>query len=289
MPTPKISTSQLAKLKGLEVKQLFNDLKTVGYINRSEEHWLLTELGQQFGGEYREHAKFGRYIVWPKNLLIDLSSTSKKYLSATQIGDRFTLNAKKVNQLFNELGWIVRTENGWQVTHSGLAIGAQQREDLESKTLYVVWHDSIIKNLRFKQTIWEFMGRDAEVHSTDRSISSFRQKFEAKHRTLDGHYVRSKGELIIDNWLYMNGIVHAYDRQLPIKTDMLSDFYLPQGKVYLQYWGDDKGETDQNLRNEIRAVYQAHEFELIEVYLSDIEKLDDVLPIKLRQFGIKAY
>ncbi|RJX65191.1 glycerol kinase [Vibrio sinensis] len=289
MPTKKISTSQLAKLKSLEVKQLFNELKTVGYINRANELWLLTDLGQQFGGEYREHKKFGRYIVWPENLLIDLSSTSKKFLSATQIGERFKLNAKKVNQLFNELGWIDRSQNGWQATNSGLSIGAQQREDLDSKTTYVVWHDSVVKNLRFKQTILEFLGHDAEAHSTDKSLSNFRQKFEAKHRTLDGHYVRSKGELIIDNWLYMNGIVHAYNRQLPIRTDMLSDFYLPSGKVYLQYWGDDKGETEQNLRNEIRSVYQEHDFELIEVYPSDIEKLDEVLPIKLRHFGIKAY
>jgi len=34
-----------------------------------------------------------------------------------------------------------------------------------------------------------------------------------KYRTEDGHWVRSKAELIIDNWLYRGRIVHAYERR----------------------------------------------------------------------------
>lgn len=53
----KISTTALAKLRSIEPKQLFAELKTAGYINRAEESWVLTELGAKFGGEYVEHAK----------------------------------------------------------------------------------------------------------------------------------------------------------------------------------------------------------------------------------------
>ncbi|ENL3019343.1 glycerol kinase, partial [Vibrio parahaemolyticus] len=140
-----------------------------------------------------------------------------------------------------------------------------------------------------KQSVVEFLGQDAESHSTDKSYSSFRQKFEAKHRTLDGHYVRSKGELLIDNWLYLAGIVHAYERQLPIEQEVMSDFYLPAGKLYLQFWGSDSGETPEKEREVIRAVYQQHNFNLIEVEPSELDKLDEVLPKRLRQFGIQAY
>ncbi|MFA0502313.1 glycerol kinase, partial [Vibrio sp. 10N.222.46.A1] len=35
----KISTSALAKQKGIEAKALFSDLKTAGYIVRSQERW----------------------------------------------------------------------------------------------------------------------------------------------------------------------------------------------------------------------------------------------------------
>ena len=285
----KISTTALAKLRSLEAKELFNELKTAGYINRGEDGWVLTELGSKFGGEYVNHTKFGQFIVWPENLLIDSDATSGKTLSATQIGQRFTLNAKKINQLLQELGWIEKTEDGWHVTASGLTVGGYQREDKESGQKFAVWHDSIVRNKRLRQSVVEFSGQDAEAHATDKSLSSFRQKFEAKHRTLDGHYVRSKGELIIDNWLYMNGIVHAYDRQLPIEQDVLSDFYLPSGKVYLQYWGNDAGEVSEAERQTIRRVYEQHNFALIEVLPEEVAQLDDVLPARLKAFGIKAY
>ena len=285
----KISTTALAKLRELEAKQLFNQLKTAGYINRGEEAWVLTELGRKFGGEYVEHPKFGPFIVWPENLLIDTQATSGKTLSATQIGQRFDLPAKKINQLLQELGWISKVDDGWRVTSSGLTVGGYQREDKESQNTFVVWHDSIVRHKRLRQSVIEFSGQDAESHATDKSLSSFRQKFEAKHRTLDGHYVRSKGELIIDNWLYMNGVVHAYDRQLPIEEDVLGDFYLPSGKVYLQYWGSDSGPVTEQDQQQIRAIYQAHQFSLIEIFPEDVDQLDDVLPTKLREFGIKAY
>jgi hypothetical protein len=87
----------------------------------------------------------------------------------------------------------------------------------------------------------------------------------------------------------MNGVVHAYDRQLPIEEDVLGDFYLPSGKVYLQYWGSDSGPVTEQDQQQIRAIYQAHQFSLIEIFPEDVDQLDDVLPTKLREFGIKAY
>ncbi|MBA5761047.1 glycerol kinase [Vibrio sp. 404] len=289
MTEQKLSTSQLAKKRGINAKQLFSDLKRAGYINRGEDGWVLTEIGAKFGGEYRQHTKFGKFIVWPDNLLIDDTLSSGKQLSATQLGERLNLNAKRVNQLLSELGWIKKNEQGWQVTPAGLTHGAQQKTDRESQQLFVLWHDTITRNKRLKQTVIEYLGQDANAKSTDKSFSSFQQKFAAKHRTLDGHYVRSRAELIIDNWLYMNGIVHAYDRQLPIEEDQLSDFYLPSGKVYLQYWGDDNGPASERDIERIKQLYQQHQFSLIEIFSDDIEKLDHVLPSRLREFGIKAY
>lgn len=288
----KISTSALAKMRKVEAKLLFADLKRAGYIVRQDEKWILTEEGgAKFGGEYVDHPKFGQFIVWPTNLHIELTPSSGKTLSATQLGEKLKLNAKRMNQLLSELGWLTKSEEGWSVTEAGVRAGGQQRTDKETQNTFVVWHDVVLRNKRLKQSVIEFLGQDAESHSTDKSYSSFRQKFEAKHRTLDGHYVRSKGELLIDNWLYLAGVVHAYERQLPIDQDVTSDFYLPGGKVYLQFWGgsDDGGEMAQADRETIRTVYKQHHFNLIEVEPSELDKLDEVLPKRLRQFGIKAY
>lgn len=285
----KISTSALAKMRQIEAKLLFADLKRAGYIVRQDEKWILTEEGAKFGGEYVDHPKFGQFIVWPTNLHIELAATSGKTYSATQLGEKLKLNAKRMNQLLSELGWISKSEEGWSLTEAGIRAGGQQRTDKESQNTFVVWHDVVLRNKRLKQSVIEFLGQDAESHSTDKSFSSFRQKFEAKHRTLDGHYVRSKGELLIDNWLYLAGVVHAYERQLPIDQDVTSDFYLPGGKVYLQFWGSDTGEMLEAEREKIRAVYEQHNFNLIEVEPSELDKLDEALPKRLRQFGIQAY
>ncbi|MGB1322428.1 MAG: glycerol kinase [Vibrio gallaecicus] len=284
-----LSTSALAKLREVEPKALFADLRYAGYIVRHNDSWVLTERGESFGGSYVTHKKFGTFIVWPNNLLVDTVGSSGQTLTATQLGKAFSLSAKKINLLLNELGWINRGDDGWQVTPTGLKVGGEQREDKQSKSLFVVWHDTLTQNKRLRQTVVEFQGQDAESHSTDVSFSNFRQKFEAKHRSLDGHYVRSKGELIIDNWLYMAGVVHAYDRPLPIQAETISDFYLPSGKVYLQYWGTDEGEVDPTKRQQISQIYQENGFHLIELFPDNIDNLDNVLPPLLKQYGIKAY
>ena len=85
----------------------------------------------------------------------------------------------------------------------------------------------------------------------------------------------------------MNGIIHAYDRQLPVEEDILSNFYLPSGKVYLQYWGSDNF-TDIEKEN-IQAIYHNNQFNLIEIESKEIDRLDDTLPAKLKEFGISAY
>ncbi len=285
----KLSTSALAKLRNIDAKQLFSDLSKAGYLSRHNNQWLLTDMGAKFGGEYVEHPKFGKFVVWPENLLIDLVATGGNTLSATQIGEYFKLNPKKINQLFSELGWINKEKDGWIATPAGLRVGAKQREDKQSQQKFVVWHDSLRHNPHLRQSVIEFLGQETQTQATDKSYSNFRKKFEAKHRTLDGHYVRSTGELLIDNWLYLAGVMHAYQRPLPIEDAIMSDFYLPAGKVYIQYWGTDSGEISLKDRESTRALYADHEFNLIEVTPEEIHSLDDILPERLRQFGIKAY
>ncbi|MBK8822152.1 MAG: hypothetical protein IPN58_05960 [Anaerolineales bacterium] len=69
----------------------------------------------------------------------------------------------------------------------------------------------------------------------EKTGSHFREKFTPTHRATDGHWVRSKAEMLIDNWLYMSGVVHGYERQLPVEEELYCDFYIPEGKVYIEY------------------------------------------------------
>ena len=114
--------------------------------------------------------------------------------------------------------------------------------------------------------------------------TNFRSKFPATFRAEDGHMVRSKAEQIIDNWLYHKGIVHAYERRVPIEEEVYCDFFIPIGqKVWIEFWGLD--ETKYLKRKELKKkFYQAHKKNLIELTDKDIENLDDNMPIKLRKY-----
>lgn len=111
----------------------------------------------------------------------------------------------------------------------------------------------------------------------------FRKKYPAKYRAQDGHYVRTKSEAIIDNWLYNHLIVHAYERKLPIEEDMYCDFFIPEGKCYMEYWGMQDAEYLKR-KEKKRDLYRRHGLNLIELSEKDIQNIDDVLPKKLRKF-----
>lgn len=123
-------------------------------------------------------------------------------------------------------------------------------------------------------------------HKEPASEAGFRDRFPATHRTTNGHLVRSKAEQLIDNWLYMAGIVHAYERRLPIEEEIYCDFYIPGGKVFIEYWGLENDPQYEARQQQKRAMYQKYTFNLIELSEKHIRNLDDHLPRLLRQFGI---
>ena len=97
--------------------------------------------------------------------------------------------------------------------------------------------------------------------------------------------MRSKSEIIIDNWLYVSKIVHAYERKLPIEEELYCDFYLPTGKVYIEYWGLDEDKYLSRKEKKLE-IYKKYNLNLIQLVEKDISNLEDVLPAKLLEFGI---
>jgi len=54
------------------------------------------------------------------------------------------------------------------------------------------------------------------------SVAPYGQKGQPRFKAEDGHLVRSKSEMLIDNRFYNKGIVHAYESRVPIKTELYS-------------------------------------------------------------------
>lgn len=114
-----------------------------------------------------------------------------------------------------------------------------------------------------------------------------RKKWEAKIRCDDGHYVRSKAEMIIDDYLYRYNYVHAYEKKPFFESEpdavILSDFYIPTHDVYIEYWGLDNKKYKENQERKIK-LYKDNKMNLIELTDQDIKHLDDILPRELFKY-----
>ncbi len=292
-----VSTTALAIKLGKSSQVLFRQLAEMGLIVRNVNTWDLTSTGKQKGGVYKTSEKYGKYIVWPTSLIDELSDgnsdTGEHLVTATTIGKHFEIPANRINSVLSELGWIKKHIKGWQVTELGKRLGGIQAKDKISGVPYVRWAESIMSNKIFVINIHESQG-DTPATSQDQAQNAsadeveFRDKFQPKHRATDGHRVRSKGELLIDNWLYLSEVLHAYERKLPIEEDVYSDFYIPGGKVYIEYWGYDDDSKYLSRKEKKRGIYKKYHFNLIELTDKELKNLDDTLPRLLLEFGIKT-
>ena len=140
------------------------------------------------------------------------------------------------------------------------------------------------KEVKEKERVFK---KDSTLTRADEVYQDFRQKYPANYRALDGHWVRSKSEKIVDDILFRNKILHIYERKIP-SEDMLKDFYLPDYKIWIEYWGRDTKEY--NIRKEEKVeLYKKHGYDdrLIELTEDDIGSIDDVLEERLLKLGVK--
>jgi len=294
-----ISTSTLANGFEMKSSDLFDKLEMLGWIEKKDKKWILTKLGKEKGGQTRNSVKYGDYVVWPENITISNANPNEpsKLLNATAIGKHFGISSQRLNLVISELGWIEKSVAGWKVTKLGKSIGGKQYTADQGFT-YVIWPNSILQNSNLKDIYKEFSSsqeNDNKIPSEKgipqlKNISdNFREKFPATFRTKDGHMVRSRAEVIIDNALYDYKLVHANERKLPVEEDVYSDFFIPSQNVYIEFWGmEEDPKYAERKKNKIE-IYKKYDFKLIELNDSDISNLDDYLPKKLLKYDIKVY
>lgn len=299
-----ISTSALANEFDIKSSDLFDKLKTLGWIERKNDKWALTDLGKQKGGQTRTSSKFGEFIVWPENISIESGQEKNKakLINATALGKHFNISSQRLNLLLNELGWIEKTVAGWGLTKLGKSLGGRQFEHETSGGSYVLWPDTVLQNKDLLEqfhetpkakTVSEEANPIINKSDTD-TVDDFRKKYPAEYRTKDGHYVRSKAELTIDDSLYLWGIAHAYEKKLPNTTEnVYSDFHIPSGNgrpkaVYIEYWGMENDEKYNQRKNKKIEIYNELGLSLIQLNDADIKNIEDSLQKYLLQHGIKV-
>ena len=291
-----ISTTALSKNLGITSRELFDEFEKLEWITADRN---LTVDGFSVGAIYKEIKKDGgtiKYIAWPENIQLGIKPQDTSLITATTLGKTFGLSALKINYMLAEIGWSKKGElnKGWVATERGLSVGAIQAEDTKSGVPYIRWPETVTNNEPLMSTVADFKGK-TDVKVIDPEILTFRERFPAKYHATDGHMTRSKSEALIDNWLYMLEIAHAYERRLPIDKEVYSSFYIPHGKVYIEYSGCDIDESygyDKNCehrKQEKLEIYKKYNINLIELEDKDVQHLDDVLPKLLLKYGVQTY
>ncbi len=119
--------------------------------------------------------------------------------------------------------------------------------------------------------------------------------------TLNNEVVRSRGELLIANWLFYNGVNYKYEA--PYKYDTANadygqytpDFYFPDIDTYLEHWAlDNKGEPPSEFTHYKRdmawkkSLHEKHKTRLLETTMADLwsGKAFDYLTKSLTELGI---
>lgn len=294
MAYKKLTASKIAQQMKVPVKEIFQTLLENCYVERKDNTWILTPEGVKAGGETIQSKQHGSFIVWPPDIFEEkeedgtTADGNTKLLTSTQVGKHFGLSPTRINRLLNEIGWIDKGVKGWKLTDQGKKEGGHQRQHHRSGVPYVVWPQEILQHNALKQRVAEDKG-DTEQVASEEKPKSFRERFPATHRTADGHLVRSRAEMLIDNWLYMNEVVHAYERKLPVEEDVYSDFYIPTGKVYVEFWGMENEPKYVERKKQKIAIYEKYNMKLIQLRDKDITNLDDVMPRELLRFDIQTF
>jgi len=122
--------------------------------------------------------------------------------------------------------------------------------------------------------------------------------------TLNNERVKSHGELLIANFLFSNGIAYKYEgfyspeNKMPLEATYRPDFYLPDFKVYIEYFGiDENGNTAEYIPRdkyhaEMKWKFETHRMgntKLIDLYFHQKRqgKLLDELTKKLKEHEVK--
>ena len=207
-------------------------------------------------------------------------------ITAKQIAEAFNKNSKEINEAFVNIGYAEKCSNGYTVTQLGKSKGGEQNFYMGKANIR--WTEEILKDDIFINEIKKEEKEEKEQkEEKQEKQENFRDKFKAEYRTNDGHYVRSRAEVIISNWLFGECIAHAYEKRVPIEEDMYCDFYIPKGKIYIEFWGYEEDEKYLARKEKKKHLYKKYSLNLIEIDNEIINNIDDFLPKELLKFGIK--
>lgn len=290
-----LTTANLALKHNLSTKEFEDILIDSDFVYKKNNNLYLTQKGKAAGGAPRTTESGHPWILWPDDfnpLEKEGVSQNSNYVNATKIGDFFNVSNQRVNNILAELGWIEAAIKGWKITYQGKNIGGLQKE-LQSGAKYVIWPELILTNQFFLKAIkpLEYSNPKRTIEDSQIVDNKNENKYpESQLKAKDGHIVKSRAELIIDNLLYDYGLLHAYERELTVAEIIKSDFYIPardgRKAVYIEYWGIKDNLKYTERKKHKLEIYKTLKLNLIELEEKHLENIDSYLRKALLTYDI---
>tara|TARA_Y100001936_G_C15932271_1_gene590032 strand:+ start:92 stop:898 length:807 start_codon:yes stop_codon:yes gene_type:complete len=211
----------------------------------------------------------------------------------------WNISSRKLNTIFNELGWITKppyNQGGWIATKTGKRNGGVDIPPKGNGSPYVKWAPNTIEKRALLNAVSRTLGVPKVKSKSPETLHS-EHNIEAPNKansmkSSDGHWVRSRGELLIDNYLFGTRIAHAYEQEIYLQdgSKMIPDFMAitPKGNVYIEFWGME-GKTGYDKRREAKKrLYKDNGLELVEIFPKHLDKLDAYLNAVFARYGVKT-
>ena len=283
----KVSTTKLAdEYLSVSAEAIWVSLFNGDYI---DENRKLTDKGMSVGGESKNF-KGVNYIAWP----IDFDPMHRELLGVKELGLKWGVSGQRINRLLNEKGFIEKATKGWNVTPLGKKLGGIQKVYTTTGTTFVLWPENLLENKQFKEIQSTLDLSDITPETEGPEDKSGSLKPQGRYKTKDGHFVRSRAEVIIDNWLFECRLPHAYERNLPIEENLFCDWYIPpfgsnsSKPVYIEYWGMDTEKYLERKKEKLEIYGRYPLLNLIQLHEKDLGDIDNILSRELTKVGINV-
>lgn len=118
-----------------------------------------------------------------------------------------------------------------------------------------------------------------------------KKSFGTMSQTNRGETVRSKAEKQVADYLHDQEIDYVYEQTIVLgrkKRKIKYDFFLPESKIYIEYWGlegasGDIGKQYVERKEEKIKLYDKFNLKLVSLYPEDLNYLEQTIPKKMNE------
>lgn len=183
------------------------------------------------------------------------------------------------NILKDNLGDYLSWENAFK----------EKETEINSSTNCIICGEESRGYLFCKKCYNKYKNKTITIRITNcKDIEILSAEYASPYVCEDGHSVKSKSEMTIDNYLYHKGIAHAYEKPFPIDKDkshdLHPDFYLLEKDVYIEHLGMEYDKAYQQSKAYKLDIYKKAKLTVICTHEADMQNISRELDRKLSYY-----